>query len=125
MRRVGLLALIAALAAPAATAVSFPGGTAVGVAEREWRISLYRTKVPTGLVKLNVRNYGEDGHDLAVRNAEGRVLGSVPELRPGQRDSLRVRLRRTGRFTVFCTLEGHEAKGMRAWLVVRKRSRRA
>ena len=50
-----------ALAAPAAAAAR---PTAVGVGEREWRIALYRPWVPAGLVKFNVRNFGEDGHDL-------------------------------------------------------------
>jgi hypothetical protein len=98
--------------------------TPVGVGEREWRVTLYRNRVPTGPVKLNVRNFGEDGHDLAVRNRHGRVLGTMPELRPGQTDSLTVRLRRPGRFVVFCSLEGHEELGMRARLTaVKRRSR--
>ena len=108
-----LLALMVALASP----------TAVGVGEREWRVALYRDRVPAGVVRFNVRNFGEDGHDLAVRTASGRVLGSLPELRPGSTDTLRLRLRRRGRYTVFCSLPGHEAKGMRARLrVVRPRS---
>jgi hypothetical protein len=97
--------------------------TAVGVAEREWRISLYRSRVPTGRVKLNVRNFGEDGHDLAVRTSAGRVLGTLPELRPGRSGTLVVRLREPGRYRVFCTLAGHEAKGMRAVLRVKRRER--
>jgi hypothetical protein len=96
--------------------------TAVGVGEREWRISLYRGKVPTGRVKLNVRNFGEDGHDLAVRTSSGRVLGWIPELRPGRSGTLTVRLRDPGRYRVFCSLEGHEAKGMHAVLRVKPRS---
>jgi hypothetical protein len=95
--------------------------TAVGVGEREWRISLYRAKVPTGRVKLNVRNFGEDGHDLAIRTFAGRVLGSIPELRPGRSGTLTVRLREPGRYRVFCSLEGHEAKGMHAVLRVKRR----
>jgi uncharacterized cupredoxin-like copper-binding protein len=71
-----------------------------------------------------VHNYGEDGHDLAERNSSGRVLGTVPNVRPGRTDTLRVRPRRPGRYTVFCTLEDHEAKGMRARLTVVKRERR-
>jgi hypothetical protein len=92
--------------------------TAVGVGEREWRISLYRSKVPTGRVKFNVRNFGEDGHDLAVRTAEGRVLGMLPELRPGRTRTLTLRLRKPGRYRLFCSLEGHAALGMRAVLRV-------
>ncbi len=118
----GLLAL--AVAAPAAALGSSRGPTSVGVGEREWRVSLYRTRVPTGVLRLNVHNYGEDGHDLAVRNRDGRVLAAVPEVSPGEGDTLRVRIRKPGRYVVFCSLEGHEANGMRARLTVVKRKRR-
>jgi plastocyanin len=124
MRRAAALAgLVLAAGGGAATAAG-GGGTAVGVGEREWRVSLYRTHVRAGLVRFNVRNYGEDAHDLAVRNRAGRVLGATPEIRAGRTETLRVRLRRPGRYTVFCSLEGHEAKGMRARLVVKRRRRR-
>ena len=105
--------------------VAAAGGrpTAVGVGEREWRVALYRSAVPVGLVKFNVRNFGEDGHDLAVRNRKGRLRGRMPELRPGTRGSLTVRLRRPGRFVVFCSLAGHEELGMRAVLRAKKRRR--
>ena len=118
----GLLAL--AVAAPAAALGSSRGPTSVGVSEREWRVSLYRTRVPTGVLRLNVHNYGEDGHDLAVRNRDGRVLAAVPEVSPGEGDTLRLRIRKPGRYVVFCSLEGHEANGMRARLTVVKRKRR-
>jgi hypothetical protein len=110
---VTLLAVIAALLGP----------TPVGVGEREWRISLYRSEVVTGRVKFNVHNFGEDAHDLAVRNSSGRVLGTTPEIRPGRSDTLSVRLRKPGRYRVFCSLEGHEARGMHAVLRVKRRSR--
>ena len=60
--------------------------TSVGVGEREWRVSLYRTAC-RGRVRFNVHNYGEDGHDLALRNRDGRVLGRLAELRPGEREA--------------------------------------
>ena len=87
-------------------------------------MSLYRTRVPTGVLRLNVHNYGEDGHDLALRNRDGRVLAAVPEVSPGEGDTLRLRIRKPGRYVVFCSLEGHEANGMRARLTVVKRTRR-
>jgi len=96
--------------------------TPVGVGEREWHIALYRSKVPTGRVKFNVRNFGEDGHDLAVRTSDGRVLGLLPELKAGRSGTLTLRLRKPGRYRVFCSLEGHEAKGMHAVLRVKRRS---
>ena len=106
-----LLAVVVALLAP----------TQVGVGEREWHVSLYRSRVPVGAVRLNVRNFGEDGHDLAVRTRGGRVLGALAELPPGQTGTLAVRLRKPGRYRVFCSLEGHEAKGMHALLRVKRR----
>ena len=108
-----LLAVFAALLAP--------HPTPVGVGEREWRISLYRSHVPTGVVHLNARNFGEDGHDLAVRTRSGKVLRSVPEIEPGDTATLRVRLRKPGRYVVFCSLADHESRGMRAVLRVRAR----
>jgi hypothetical protein len=132
MRRGAIAIAVALAAASAATAAAAAGSeagtasarpTAVGVGEREWRISLYRGRVPTGRVRLNARNFGEDGHDLAVRTRAGRVLGALAEIRPGETGSLTVRLRHPGRYIVFCTLEGHEARGMRAVLRA-KRPRR-
>ena len=122
MRRAALLTLLGLLAAtPALAGATASRGTSVGVSEREWRVSLYRTRVPVGVVRLNAHNYGEDGHDLAIRNASGRVLGAVPKVRPGHTATLRVRVRKPGRYVVFCTLEGHEAMGMHARLTVTKR----
>jgi hypothetical protein len=109
-----LLAVAAVLLAP----------TPVGVGEREWRISLYRSRVPVGVVHLNARNFGEDGHDLSVRTRAGKVLKSIPELDPGDSGTLRVRLRKPGRYVVFCSLAGHEARGMRAVLRVKARAKR-
>jgi plastocyanin len=102
--------LAAALAALAAV-------TPVGVAEREFSISLYRAKVPPGTVKLNVTNFGEDRHNLVVRR-QGRVYGTTAEIRSGDRAVLRVRLRREGTYTLVCTVADHESLGMRARLRV-------
>ncbi len=122
MRRATLLiGLALAVAAPTIALGATSRPTAVGVSEREWRLSLYRTRVPAGVLRLNVHNYGEDGHDLAVRNRAGRVVGALRELRPGANGTLRVRLGR-GHYRVFCSLEGHEAKGMHAVLRVKRRS---
>ncbi|MET0811207.1 MAG: hypothetical protein ABWY65_08855 [Thermoleophilaceae bacterium] len=121
MRRALALLVVIAAAPAAVAAAPHRKPTAVGVGEREWRVALYRSEVPVGRVRFNVRNFGEDGHDLAVRNRAGKVLGRLAELRPDATGSLTVRLRRAGRYTVFCTLEGHEQLGMRATLKVRRR----
>jgi plastocyanin len=102
--------LVEALAALAAV-------TPVGVAEREFSISLYRTRVRPGTVKLNITNFGEDSHDLVVRR-KGRVYGTSPEIRPGDRGVLKVKLRRKGTYTLVCTVADHEQLGMKAKLRV-------
>ncbi|MFN8133361.1 MAG: hypothetical protein U0R70_17595 [Solirubrobacteraceae bacterium] len=120
-------ALLAAAAGAAGTAAaSTPGtaarlpSTAVGVGEREFRIALYRRVVPPGDVRLNLRNYGEDTHDLAVLTARGTTVATSGEVKAGARAALRVRLLRTGTYTVICTLSNHAARGMRTTLVVRR-----
>ena len=45
--------------------------TPVGVAEREWGISAYRTSVKRGRVSFNIHNYGEDAHNLQVFGPRG------------------------------------------------------
>jgi hypothetical protein len=118
---VGALAVGLLVPAGAASRPAQAPATAVGVGEREWRIALYRSHVPVGRVRFNVHNFGEDGHDLAVRNRRGKLLGALPEIEPQADAVLTVRLHRPGRYSVFCSLEGHEARGMRAVLRVKRR----
>ncbi len=124
-----LLAAASGAAGPAVAAA--PGAaarlpsTAVGVGEREFRIALYRRVVPPGEVRLNLKNYGEDTHDLAVLTARGTTLGSSGEVKAGARATLRLRLLRTGTYTVICTLANHAARGMRTTLVVRRPAARS
>ena len=106
--------MLAALAAAAAAAI-----TNVGVGEREWDISVYRTVVDRGTVRFNVHNFGEDGHDLQVRGPKGFRSKVMPEIGSGENGVLTVRLTRAGRHTLVCTLPGHAQLGMRATLKVR------
>jgi hypothetical protein len=124
--RTGVVAAAAAVALAAigdshAAGATRSHETAVGVSLREFRVAPYRDRVRPGAVKLNVMNYGEDAHDLVVRTRRGTVLAHLPELRPGDRSTLRVRLRRPGRYVLACTLGDHERRGMRAWLTASTR----
>jgi plastocyanin len=97
--------------------------TAVGVGLREYRIALYRNRVRPGRVKFNMENLGEDGHDLQVRGPSGAstVRGTSAAVRPGQRDTLSVTLRRRGVYTLVCTIGDHANQGMVARLRVVKK----
>ena len=110
--------LVAALAGTAADAAA--PSTAVGVGEREFRISLYRSTVPPGTVRFNVTNFGEDAHDLAVVAPGGRQVAISPEIRSGRRHTLAVRLARPGVYRLLCTKLDHPARGMRATLRVKR-----
>jgi plastocyanin len=94
--------------------------TAVGVAEREFRIAVYRRSVTPGTVRFNVRNYGEDAHNLVVRGPRDFRGAATPEIRSGQRATLTVRFRRPGTYRLLCTTADHLARGMRATLRVRR-----
>lgn len=132
-RRLGAALALCALLAGGAADAAGPRGrsaeaagpparsaeTAVGVAQREFRLSLYRSRVPAGRVRLNVRNFGEDAHNLVVRGPGLRFRG--PELRSGERTSLVVRMRRPGRYRLLCTKAGHHRLGMTATLRVVRR----
>ena len=83
-----------------------------------FRFVLSRPTVPAGRVIIEFVNRGQDEHNLnAIEPAEGSVAGSIPDTLPNAHPSLTVNLRR-GSYTLFCSLPEHEAKGMKATLLV-------
>ena len=134
MRRFVLLLVLAAVVAGAfvpvrgALAITRPKPpVAVGIAEREHYISPYRRSVPVGLVKLNVRNFGEDTHNLVVRGPRGFMLVG-PDVEPGTGASLLVRFRRPGTYKLLCTRANHVSLGMKSKIKVvapKKKKRRS
>jgi plastocyanin len=112
-RLLGALLALAVLA-PVADART----TNVGVGLREFRLAPFRDSVRAGTVVFYATNHGEDAHDLAVMR-RGKVYGRTAEIRPGGQVTLRVRLRRAGHYRLVCTVADHEARGMRARLIVR------
>jgi plastocyanin len=127
MRRLVSALAALAVAAPAALAAvpSAPapsGGTAVGVAQREFYITAYRHTVAPGLVRFNVRNFGEDTHNFVVRGPHG-YLKAGPDVGSGDSMTLSVKLRRQGTYLLLCTRADHLRRGMKTKLVVRKPAR--
>ena len=117
-RRVVLLAALVATALTASVSEA-RAPVAVGVAQREYRISTYRKAVKPGPVKFNVTNFGEDTHNLVVTGPRRfRVVG--PDIDSGDRAALVVTLRRPGTYSLLCTRANHLSLGMRAKLVVRR-----
>jgi plastocyanin len=94
-------------------------GRFVSVSAREWSFTLSRPIVGAGSVTVELRNVGEDPHNLVVSPDDDShtALASWSDTDPG------ARLRHTvsldpGRYRLWCSLAGHEAAGMSATLVV-------
>ena len=114
--------LVAMLAVPSATAFAIKPQTqptAVGVAQREFHITPYRRSVPAGAVKLNIRNYGEDVHNIVVRGPGG-FSATGPDVDSGSGATWIVKLRRPGTYSLLCTRANHLKLGMKAKLKVVK-----
>jgi hypothetical protein len=84
----------------------------VSVAAREFSLTLSRPLVGAGDVRIELRNNGEDPHNLVV-SPEGThtPLASFSTLDPGVYERRTVALS-PGRYRLWCSLESHESRGM-------------
>jgi hypothetical protein len=91
------------------------------VSGTEYRLQLSRGAVRRGPALIQFVNRGEDPHDLRLLRigASATRTVSVPEVRPGEVVQLDTRLT-AGRYRLWCSLPGHEQRGMRAVLSVRR-----
>jgi hypothetical protein len=113
MRRAALLALVLAfLAADTATAAP----ARLLVEGREYNLALSRAKLRHGRAIIQLANRGQDPHDLAIHRIGGGTR-RIGKTLPGELGQWSGGLRR-GRYTLFCTIEGHRALGMHAKLRV-------
>ena len=105
---------------PAETQTPPAGGPArVQVLAKEYSFTLSRAEVPAGEVIVEFVDGGEDPHNLHLTEpTEGAEAGSFPTSAPGSHADLQMNLH-PGTYTLFCSLPGHEAKGMKATLTVR------
>ena len=90
----------------------------VSVAAREFSLTLSRPLVGAGAVTVELRNSGEDPHNLVV-SPEGThdPLASFSEIDPGTYERRSVTLA-PGRYQLWCSLEFHEGLGMSTTLRV-------
>jgi hypothetical protein len=90
----------------------------VSVAAREFSLTLSRPLVGAGNVRMELRNSGEDPHNLVV-SPEGThtPLATFSELDPGLYERRTVALA-PGRYQLWCSLEFHEGLGMNVTLRV-------
>jgi hypothetical protein len=101
---------------PAPTDPALPSFVSVGA--KEFSLTLSRPLVGRGSVRVELRNNGEDPHNLVV-SPEGThtPLTSFSTVGPGTYERRSVTLD-PGRYQLWCSLEGHEAKGMSVTLRV-------
>ena len=105
--------------APAEPPPVAPGlPTFVSVAAKEFALTLSRPLVGAGDVRVELRNVGEDPHNLVV-SPEGThtPLASFTTLDPGLYERRTVSLT-PGRYQLWCSLESHEGLGMSVTLRV-------
>ena len=96
-----------------------PATPRVQVTAKEYSFTLSRAEVPAGKVIVEFVNGGEDPHNLhLLEPTEGVEAGEFSTSSPGFHGDLALNLR-PGSYTLFCSLPGHEAKGMKATLTVR------
>jgi hypothetical protein len=107
---------------PPATALPAPDPPAtvarLGVAAREWSLTLSRTTLPAGDAIVQLQNFGEDAHNLRIERVDGSGTPvDVPLAESGEVKSAGAALS-AGRYKLYCALPGHDANGMHATLTV-------
>jgi len=118
MRGAAAAALLAGLVVPLATAAT-PPPARLQVSADEFSLALSRATLRSGPAIVELVNYGEDDHDLALRRvARGAKTYRIGIVHPGKTGDLEARLR-PGSYRLWCTLAGHRARGMAATLRVR------
>lgn len=88
----------------------------------EFRFNLSRVKLPAGRVLLQLKNIGEDDHDLRIIGPNGAPRAETGRVEPDELGQIRITLPR-GRYTYVCTVSDHDERGMTGRLVVTARTR--
>jgi hypothetical protein len=96
-----------------------PTPARVQVVAQEFRYSLSRQVVKAGPVIIELRNAGEDAHDLRLQRIGGTRIYAWPLARAGQVIDRELRLV-PGTYRLYCGVANHRVLGMRATLVVRR-----
>jgi plastocyanin len=88
------------------------------VVAHEFSFSLSRTHLRAGSAVIELANFGQDPHDLRLQRIGARHIAGTSVVAPGSRAELAVKLV-PGRYSLWCSVADHRARGMRATLIVR------
>jgi hypothetical protein len=95
-----------------------PPPARVQVVAQEFRFSLSRTVIKRGWAIVELRNIGQDAHDLRLRRVGGTRVYVWPVAQPGQTVDRELKLV-PGTYRLTCGVANHARLGMVATLVVR------
>jgi hypothetical protein len=96
-----------------------PPPARVQVVAQEFRYSVSRQSIKAGAAIIELRNMGEDAHDLRLRRVGGKRVYAWPNVQPGDVADRELRLL-PGKYVLWCGVADHRARGMTATLVVRR-----
>lgn len=101
-------------------AVPPPPPARVQVVAQEFRYALSRQTIAAGWAIVELRNGGQDAHDLRMQRVGGTRVYAWPNVQPGAVADRTFKLL-PGRYRLWCGVANHRALGMTATLVVRRR----
>jgi plastocyanin len=96
-----------------------PPPARVQVVAQEFRFALSRQTIKAGHAIIELRNAGEDAHDLVLQRVGGRKIWAWPVIPAGGVADRDVVLP-PGRYRLWCGVANHRALGMRVTLIVEK-----
>jgi hypothetical protein len=96
-----------------------PAPARVQVVAREFSFVLSRQSIRAGWAVIELRNAGQDAHDLRMKRVGGTRVYAWPVTQAGGVVDEQFRLK-PGRYLLYCSVADHRARGMAATLVVRK-----
>lgn len=94
-----------------------PPPARVQVVAQEFRYSLSRQRIKAGWAIIELRNLGEDAHDLRLQRVGGKRVYLWPLAESGQTVDREVKLL-PGTYRLSCAVADHAALGMVATLRV-------
>ena len=95
-----------------------PPPARVQVVAQEFRYALSRQTIKAGWAIIELRNIGQDAHDLRMQRVGGRRVYLWPVAQPGQTVDEEFKLR-PGTYRLTCAVANHAELGMEATLRVR------
>jgi plastocyanin len=99
--------------------VASPPPARVQVVAREFGYALSRTTIRAGRAIIELRNAGEDAHDLILQRRGGRKLYVWPVTQAGGVSDKGLTLA-PGTYRLWCGVANHRSLGMVATLVVKR-----